>query len=401
MKILILTSNYPASDLPKEITPVVHYFAREWVKSGVDVIVVHNQTVFPKAVYFILRYFKKTLVNKVGFIFAASKPAERDYQLDGVRVFRRNICKLLPRATFRKSSYKKTLTEIENILSENHFAPDIILGHWLTPQLYLLYKLKEKYKNATTVITVHEGQPIIERDYGEKGELYLKSVDKICFRSQNIKDTFLSRHKVDVPTFICYSGVPQKFISGKGTKDFPRKVSHFTFVGTLIERKHPEALIMALRNYECEDLSIDFVGEGRMETKLKEMSHNFGMDKYVHFHGRIARQDVVRILEQTDCFVMISQEEAFGLVYLEAMSNGCLTVASRNEGMDGIIRNGENGFLCAAGDMIELKNIIDHINALTPEERRRLSENAVKTSETLTDAKVAERYLDFVSVDGM
>ena len=42
---------------------------------------------------------------------------------------------------------------------------------------------------------------------------------------------------------------------------------------------------------------------------------------------------------------MISQGEAFGLVYLEAMARGCITIASRGEGFDGIIKDGINGFL--------------------------------------------------------
>ena len=55
---------------------------------------------------------------------------------------------------------------------------------------------------------------------------------------------------------------------------------------------------------------------------------------------------------------MISKEETFGLVYLEAMSMGCITIASKNEGMEGIIIDGENGFLCTAGDDDELASII-------------------------------------------
>lgn len=46
----------------------------------------------------------------------------------------------------------------------------------------------------------------------------------------------------------------------------------------------------------------------------------------------------------SDCFIMISKNEAFGLVYLEAMSAGCITIASRGEGFDGVIIHGVNGF---------------------------------------------------------
>lgn len=33
--ILLLTSIYPATDFEKDVTPVVHYFAKEWVKPDV------------------------------------------------------------------------------------------------------------------------------------------------------------------------------------------------------------------------------------------------------------------------------------------------------------------------------------------------------------------------------
>ena len=46
--------------------------------------------------------------------------------------------------------------------------------------------------------------------------------------------------------------------------------------------------------------------------------------------------------------------KTFGLVYLEAMARGCITVASRDEGFDGIIQDGVNGFLCKSGDETEL-----------------------------------------------
>ena len=34
-QILVLTNVYPAPDIPKGYTPVVHYFVREWVNMGV------------------------------------------------------------------------------------------------------------------------------------------------------------------------------------------------------------------------------------------------------------------------------------------------------------------------------------------------------------------------------
>ena len=90
---------------------------------------------------------------------------------------------------------------------------------------------------------------------------------------------------------------------------------------------------------------------------------------------------------------MISKNEAFGLVYLEAMAAGCITIASRNEGFDGVIKDGVNGFLCEAGNIKELSEIINKINALSIEEKKEISINAMNTARSLTNRKAAKKYL--------
>ena len=113
----------------------------------------------------------------------------------------------------------------------------------------------------------------------------------------------------------------------------------------------------------------------------------------VTFWGHIDRNRVQEILTNAECFIMISAKETFGLVYLEAMAKGLITIASKNEGMDGVIINGTNGFLCNAGDSFALKNIIDKINNMTNDELTNISRNAIKTAIGLTDKKVAATYI--------
>ena len=50
------------------------------------------------------------------------------------------------------------------------------------------------------------------------------------------------------------------------------------------------------------------------------------------------RLEVQTYLRQNGIFVMISRDETFGLVYLEAMAAGCITIASKDEGFDEISR---------------------------------------------------------------
>lgn len=141
-----------------------------------------------------------------------------------------------------------------------------------------------------------------------------------------------------------------------------------------------------------------YVGGGQQKESIEGRIAYYGMKDIVAMHGKIDRDRILDLYDQSDCMIMISKGEAYGLVYLEAMARGCITIASRDEGMDGVIRDGYNGFLCAAGDADELAIIIDRINKMSKEEKERISANAIQTARELSDKLVAEKYLNNVVV---
>jgi len=57
---------------------------------------------------------------------------------------------------------------------------------------------------------------------------------------------------------------------------------------------------------------------------------------------------------------MASKPEGFGIVYLEAMANRCVTIGTEDEGIADLIVSGENGFLVPADDPDAVASVIDH-----------------------------------------
>ena len=102
----------------------------------------------------------------------------------------------------------------------------------------------------------------------------------------------------------------------------------------------------------------------------------------------------MQILEDTHVFVMISTNEIFGLVYLEAMAASCLTIASKDGGVDGIIINSYNGFLCHEADNKELRQILENITRYDNGTLVKIVQQGYKTVEEYSDYKVAEKYLN-------
>ena len=395
MNILVLTSNYPSNDIPKDITPVVHYFTKEWVKMGHRVLVLHNQVSYPRYLYPFLKLFRKLIMNIGGFNFVSYPIFDRDYTLDGVNVRRRCIQKNYPHAPFLKKEYNSQEKKINAVLEKDEFVPDVIIGHWLTPQLKLICDLGKKF-NAKTALVVHDYPNLLKRDYGKDALNLLERVDILGFRAIKLKKIFWMTYPNlnEKPYFICYSGVPEKYLKSS-LHEVCLPLRRFTFVGSLIKRKFPEALIEALKDYEY-DFTINYVGDGPMEKVIRRLVKKYNLDSRVNILGRMARTQVSELMDETDCFVMISEDETFGLVYLEAMAHGCITIGSKNEGIDGVIVNGQNGFLCESGDFSALKKIIYNVNQMYRASLRLISENAKMKAMELSDSMVAKKYLEAV-----
>ena len=93
---------------------------------------------------------------------------------------------------------------------------------------------------------------------------------------------------------------------------------------------------------------------------------------------------------------MVSRNETYGLVYLEAMLHGCIVIASKDEGIDGIIVDGVNGFLCEAGNIKQLIKKLEYIDTLDVMEKQEISRRAIQTALSHTDSQVARMYLNHI-----
>ena len=387
----MLTSIYPSPGVEEiNSTKVCHYYAREWVKLGYNVKVIFNYPIYTRLLYVFSSIFKYYLASKYSS-FVAVKRYTRDYRyiVEGVQVNRLPIYKPLPKRRYPARSIKKQIKKILYLNSSESFTPDIIVGHFHHPSLEIVSELADYY-NAISCVIIH-GESKNIRLYNPKTyNALISNINVWGYRSIAIKNDFENEYGTPTKSFICYSGIPKNFILRDSKRIIQERGRRFLYVGALIARKFPEEILYAISyTLSKEKYSLTIVGVGDQLNKLKSVTKRLEMENIVHFKGSLSRDEVLREMDNSDCFIMISKNETFGLVYLEAMGRGCITIASKNEGMDGIIIDGFNGFLCKAGDSQELGEIIKHIEALTYKERLDLSKRAIETVKNMTDEKVA------------
>lgn len=141
------------------------------------------------------------------------------------------------------------------------------------------------------------------------------------------------------------------------------------------------------------DAVLMLVGDGPEMNRMRQLSRELGLDGKIIFAGQ--QTDVVDYYKMSDCFMLLSEQESFGLALLEAMNCGSVPVGSSAGGIGEVIRHGETGYIVetgdyrgAAGHLVRLLTDSDHYaelkeNMLDDIARRFKSESIIDQYENL------------------
>ncbi|MGO1057696.1 glycosyltransferase [Planococcus sp. FY231025] len=175
-------------------------------------------------------------------------------------------------------------------------------------------------------------------------------------------------------------------------KNHKRKIKFIT-VASLITLKNIDINLKALSKIEKTiDWEYKILGEGKELEALKMLSSELGITDKVFFLGHQNTEKVYKELEGSDIFIMVSEPESFGLVYLEAMAKGCITIGAFNNGIDGIVKNRVNGFLCIPRDVESLNRILNEIFSMNSLEMENLISFMHKTISNYTEEETVDKY---------
>jgi len=94
---------------------------------------------------------------------------------------------------------------------------------------------------------------------------------------------------------------------------------------------------------------------------LRQLSGKFGIQKSVHFVGRVEQNKLPPYYSAADTLVVPSYYESFGLVGLESLACGTPVVATRVGAMEDIIEDGKTGHVVADLSPRGLANSIEKI----------------------------------------
>lgn len=170
------------------------------------------------------------------------------------------------------------------------------------------------------------------------------------------------------------------------------------WVGRFLDWKHPDEVIRAAANLKADGLkfTLDFIGTGEQEEKLRSMVTESELEDCVRFLGAMKPEQVRERMEKAEIFLFTSdRKEGWGAVVNEAMNSGCAVVASDAAGSSPyLIRHGKNGLLYPSGNAEVLQASIRQLLE-EPKTTARLGANAYRTIQEEWNAEAAaQRFLE-------
>lgn len=368
MKILFITDLYPIEPDKEPSVRTLHNFVFNWIKQGNEVDVIRPN-------FLINSFLRGKSFFKRGF-----------YEFEGIRIFNVNY-----HTPFLFDIEKKLPKELD--IS----SYDVIVAH-MPSGIIFANKFAKKY-NKPLVCGVHCSDL----------EVLKKPLYKFYFRSQ-MKDAYERAKKIACRSFVLQKKLVEMFpqfkektfvvasgvdnISsplegedkGGGQISFTSHLSPFTILtcANLIKRKNIDKLIQAVN--QLEDIELSVIGDGGEFENLKRIASS-----KIKFLGRLSQDKVFEEMQKNEIFILPSVNETLGMVYLEAMASGCIVVCAENDGIDGIITDGKNGFLTQP-TVEGIKETISRIkNYPNLEEIRK---NSLETIKNYTPELCAKNYLD-------
>ncbi|HEY6328539.1 MAG TPA: glycosyltransferase [Blastocatellia bacterium] len=398
MNVLVLTPWYPSRPGETEglfVKQQVHALA----SSGCNVVVVSP------------RPHWLPVPGRRGMYWRGTAGLPYSQIIDGIEAYFPRYL-LLPRGiawkTIGRLCFQSMRRLIERLNGKYRF--DVIHGHEILPA-----GLSAPYlKNLTGlpfVLTVHGESPAISRFLSDPANEQIRqrmwhAVDRVAAVGTPLVNWLTTLGGPQDRVSVIPNGAEVTTASSQSPRDFESRFGRcrvILSVSNLYPTKGLDTNLKALKNLTdsgFDNLHYIVVGEGPDRSRLNQIVHNFGSDRNVTFLGRLPHLETLAYMKACEVFSLPSWQEAFGIVYVEAMAMGKPAIGCLGQGAEDIIADGRDGLLVRPQDEDHLAAALRRILS-SPDFAARIGQAAAIKSREFSWQRNAQSYIElFQSVIG-
>jgi glycosyltransferase involved in cell wall biosynthesis len=229
----------------------------------------------------------------------------------------------------------------------------------------------------------------------------METADKVIFITPNLQKRLLKhptlykmRELVSEKSIVIPNGINEFWLNNIHTEKTAHP-HHLLYAGNFTRNKNLPRLIHALQKLRTEipDLHLDVAGDGgNDQDRVLALMHRNAY--WITYHGKITDLEEMKTLYRANhIFAMPSKSETFGLVYLEAMTQGLSVLWTQGEAIDGMFPEtiGESVNPLSESDITaKLRNLLcnpDYYKTLPP-----------STFDTFRWNAIAKQYVDLYPI---
>jgi glycogen(starch) synthase len=224
----------------------------------------------------------------------------------------------------------------------------VIFSHFSLKALPFVFLTRKKF------VIIHHTSPCAQLsriDMRERLKRFIYSRSVNIFVSENLKqltklDGFVIHNGTDFPV--------HKDIQSEG------RHKDFIYIGRLVHDKGIGTAIRAFSRLLIErpELTFHIAGSGEIEDELIHLVDYLGIVDNVRFLGNLSKVEVIESLLEHKFLILPSEwQEPFGLVSIEALTQGCIPVVAR---IGGIVEAcGKHCMTFESGDVEDLHKVLE------------------------------------------
>lgn len=148
--------------------------------------------------------------------------------------------------------------------------------------------------------------------------------------------------------------------------------------------------VIEILNKNGINTKLNVIGAGRKEEEYKKIVKEKKLEDKITFKGYIKDKDMLKELyRESDIFIMLSKRETFGLVYIEALSQGLPILYTKGTGVYGFFKEGQVGY---ALDLNKLGEVTKKVKEIL-QRYTEISKEAIKQSKNFQWQIIAKDYI--------
>ncbi len=208
---------------------------------------------------------------------------------------------------------------------------------------------------AGTVVAAISGKPLIvhvhSTEFDRSGEninqmiydierMGMERADKVIAVSYFTRSIIISRYGISGEKVeVVYNGVERNGNGALAETGIDKNEKIVLFLGRITMQKGPEYFLQAAKKVleVMDNVRFVMAGSGDLMHRAVEMAAGLGIGQKILFTGFLCGEDVRKIYEMADLYVMPSVSEPFGIAPLEALNNDVPVIISKQSGVSEVL----------------------------------------------------------------